>query len=213
MENRLYALAIVGGRGERMGPLTDDRPKPMVEVNGIPIIGHQVEWMRSQGISDVVFLCGYKGEMIQEYFGNGSKYGITAHYSFEKSPLGRGGAVKQGLSMVPADVETVIVTNGDVITDQPLKPIIESHVASGATGTVMLVPFPSQYGVVDYDDNDFVTQFVEKGNLPYWINGGLYLFNRQIEQLLPDKGDHETTTFQKLVQKNGCMFIGQIIPG
>lgn len=201
MSDRFFALTIAGGRGERLRPLTDNRPKPMVEINGKPIISYQVDWMRAQGVTDVVFLCGYMGEMIQSYFGDGSKYGITAHYSFEDSPLGRGGALKQGLSMVPANAKNVLVTNGDVITNQPLEPIAELYENSGSMGTMMLVPYPSQYGVVESDDQDIVTQFIEKGNLPFWINAGVYLFDRQIESLLPDIGDHETTTFQDLAKQ------------
>jgi NDP-sugar pyrophosphorylase family protein len=201
MSDRFFALTIAGGRGERLRPLTDNRPKPMVEINGKPIISYQVDWMRAQGVTDVVFLCGYMGEMIQSYFGDGSKYGITAHYSFEDSPLGRGGALKQGLSMVPANAKNVLVTNGDVITNQPLEPIAELYENSGSMGTMMLVPYPSQYGVVESDDQDIVTQFIEKGNLPFWINAGVYLFDRQIESLLPDIGDHETTTFQNLAKQ------------
>ncbi len=201
MSDRFFALTIAGGRGERLRPLTDNRPKPMVEINGKPIISYQVDWMRAQGVTDVVFLCGYMGEMIQSYFGDGSKYGITAHYSFEDSPLGRGGALKQGLSMVPANTKNVLVANGDVITNQPLEPIAELHENSGSMGTMMLVPYPSQYGVVESDDQDIVTQFIEKGNLPFWINAGVYLFDRQIESLLPDIGDHETTTFQDLAKQ------------
>jgi len=173
----------------------------MVEINGKPIIGYQVEWMRSQGVTDVVFLCGYKGEIIQQYFGDGSEHGISAHYSFEDSPLGRGGAMKKGLSMVPADTENVLVVNGDIITNQPIAPIVELHEKSNAMGTMMLVPYPSQFGVVESNDESVVTQFIEKGRLPFWINAGVYLFDRQIESLLPDIGDHETTTFQELAKQ------------
>jgi len=201
MSDRFFALSIAGGRGERLRPLTDNRPKPMVEINKKPIISYQVDWMRSQGVTDVVFLCGYKGEMIREYFGDGSEHGITAHYSFEETPLGRGGAIKKGLLQVPTDTKNVLVANGDVITNQPLAPIAELHAKSGATGTMMLVPYPSQFGVVEFNDQDIVTQFTEKGSLPFWINAGVYLFDRQIESLLPDIGDHETTTFQDLANQ------------
>ncbi|NQW20506.1 MAG: nucleotidyltransferase family protein [Chloroflexi bacterium] len=200
MSDRFYALSIAGGRGERLRPLTDNRPKPMVEINGKPIISYQVDWMRAQGVTDVVFLTGYMGGMIQDYFGDGSDHGIAAHYSTEKTPLGRGGALKQGLSLVPTDTKNVLVANGDVITNQPLKPIADLHAESKATGTMMLVPYPSQYGVVESNDRNIVTQFIEKGSLPFWINAGVYLFDRQIESLLPDIGDHETSTFQDLAK-------------
>ena len=148
MNNRFYALSIAGGRGERLRPLTDDRPKSMVEIDGKPIIKYQMDWMKSHGVTDVVFLCGYKATVIQNYIGDGSQHGITAHYSLEDSPLGRGGALKQGLHMIPENIETVLVANGDVLTNQPLDPIIKLHERSGAMGTIMLVPYPSQYGVV-----------------------------------------------------------------
>ena len=202
MSDRFFALRIAGGRGERLRPLTDNRPKPMVEINGKPIIGSQVDWMRAQGVTDVVFLTGYMGGMIQDYFGNGSEHGITAHYSSEETPLGRGGAIKQGLSQVPQDAKNVLVANGDIITNQPLAPITELHENSGAVGTMMLVPYPSQYGVVESNDENIVTQFIEKGSLPFWINAGVYLFDRQIESLLPDIGDHETSTFQDLAKQS-----------
>jgi NDP-sugar pyrophosphorylase family protein len=201
MSDRFFALSIAGGRGERLRPLTDKRPKPMVEINGKPIISYQVDWMCAQGVTDVVFLIGYKGKMIQDYFGNGSEHGITAHYSSEETPLGRGGAIKQGLSHVPKDAKTVLVANGDTITNQPLDLMTEVHEQSGATGTIMLVPYPSQYGVVESNNQNVVTQFIEKGNLPFWINAGIYLFDRVIESLLPDTGDHETTMFQDLVKQ------------
>ena len=173
----------------------------MVEINGKPIIGYQVDWMRAQGVTDVVFLTGYMGGMIQDYFGNGSESGITAHYSVEDTPLGRGGAIKQGLRQVPEDASRVLVANGDIITNQPLAPITELHETSGAMGTMMLVPYPSQYGVVESNDQNVVTQFIEKGSLPFWINAGVYLFDRKIESLLPDVGDHETSTFQDLARE------------
>ncbi|MDA1279414.1 MAG: nucleotidyltransferase family protein [Chloroflexi bacterium] len=201
MSERFFALTIAGGRGERLRPLTDNRPKPMIEINGKPIISYQIDWMIAQGVTDVVFLCGYMGEVIQEFFGDGSEHGIRAHYSFEETPLGRGGALKQGLSSVPEGAAKVLVANGDIITNQPLKPIAELHARSGAMGTMMLVPYLSQYGVVESNDKHIVTRFIEKGRLPFWINAGVYLFDRKIESLLPDVGDHETTTFQDLASQ------------
>jgi NDP-sugar pyrophosphorylase family protein len=109
--------------------------------------------------------------------------------------------MKKGLSMVPADTENVLVVNGDIITNQPIAPIVELHEKSNAMGTMMLVPYPSQFGVVESNDESVVTQFIEKGRLPFWINAGVYLFDRQIESLLPDIGDHETTTFQELAKQ------------
>ena len=197
---RLYALTIVGGKGERLKPLTNHIPKPMVKINGIPIIEHQVNWMKSQGITDVIFLCGYLGEKSQDHFGDGSKFGIRTKYYFEKSPLGRGGAIKKGMDFVP-DNTNILVTNGDIITNQEIHPIINSHKKSNVICTVMLVPYISQYGVVINDKDDYIKSFDEKGKLPYWINAGVYIMNSSIKNLLPDIGDHESTTFTSLLKE------------
>ena len=197
---RRYALTIVGGKGERLKPLTDHLPKPMVKINKIPILEHQVNWMKSQGITDVIFLCGYLGEKIQEHFGDGSKFGIKAKYYFEKSPLGRGGAIKKGMDFVPSKTN-ILVTNGDIITNQEINPIIDSHIKNKVMCTLMLVPYISQYGVVINDKDDYIKSFDEKGKLPYWINAGVYIMNSSIKNLLPDIGDHENTTFVSLAKE------------
>ncbi|MBI4304808.1 MAG: nucleotidyltransferase family protein [Chloroflexi bacterium] len=197
----MYALTIAGGRGERLKPFTDTLPKAMIPVNDRPLISYQVVWLRRQGVTDVVFLCGYLGEKIQEYFGDGARFGIRAHYSVEQEPLGRGGAVRKGLALVPESEKLVVVANGDNVTDQPLGPLIDLHHAKGAMATMMLVPYPSQYGVVEAGDDQLVTAFVEKGRLPFWINAGNYVFDRAIGPLLPEKGDHETTTFPILAER------------
>src|SRR3990172_5827029 len=97
----MYALIIAGGEGERLRPLTSDRPKPMILVAGRPILEYQVEWLRREGVTDIIFLCGYKAAVIQEHFGDGSRFGLRVHYSPEEEPLGRGGALRQGDGMVP----------------------------------------------------------------------------------------------------------------
>jgi NDP-sugar pyrophosphorylase family protein len=194
-------LTIAGGRGERLKPLTDTMPKAMVPVNDRPLISYQVAWFKRHGVTDVVFLCGYLGETIRDYFGDGRKFGILAHYSFEDEPLGRGGAVRQGLDLVPESEELVIVTNGDNVTDQSLDDLISLHRGKRAMATMMLVPYPSQYGVVDVGDDSLVNAFVEKGALPFWINAGVYVFDRRIQTLLPEKGDHETSTFPALARQ------------
>lgn len=198
MPDRLFALTIAGGRGERLKPLTDTLPKPMVPLNGRPMLAYQVDRLLYNGVTDIVFLCGYLGEKIEEYFGDGSAFGFRAHYSHEDHPMGRGGAVRKGLELVPRGEELVIVTNGDNVTTQPLNALIDRHRKLDAMATMMLVPHPSQYGVVESDAEGHVTRFVEKGRLPFWINAGVYVFSREIDSRLPETGDHETSTFQEL---------------
>ena len=195
----MWALTIAGGRGERLQPLTDGICKPMVPVDGAPLLQHQAHWLCENGVTDIVFLTGYRAEQVEDHFGDGSKFGFRAHYAAEDHPLGRGGAVKQGMGLVPENVKDVIVVNGDVLSDQSLAPLIQQRHEHGATAAITLIPYVSSFGVVLVSNDGVVTSFAEKTELPFWINGGIYVFEREIENLLPEVGDHETTTFPQLV--------------
>ena len=197
----MYALILAGGRGERLRPLTDTVAKPMVQANGRPVLLYQVSQLKSQGITDIVVLCGYRWESIRDFFGDGSAFGVRIQYSVEDTPLGRGGALKQGLGVIPGSERTVIAMNGDTLTTQELEPLLELHGHSGARATVMLTPYPSPYGVVEMDSSGKVLAFKEKGDLPYWINAGAYVLEAAIKEELPDLGDHETTTFPRLTER------------
>ncbi len=194
----MYALIIAGGEGERLRPLTSDRPKPMIQVGGRPILEYQMDWLRREGVSDVVVLCGYKGEVIQKHFGDGSSFGLRVHYSPEEEPLGRGGALRQGYGHVPHGEKTVLGINGDILTNQPLAPLLRYHRRKAAAATVMLTPLRSPYGIARVDRNGRIVTFSEKPLLPYWVNAGVYVLSPQFFRRLPLKGDHEDTAFPAL---------------
>lgn len=193
------AIILAGGKGERLRPLTNDRPKVMVEVAGKPIIAWQIEWLKSHGITKFVLTLSYKHEVVEEYFGDGSKFGIEVDYSIEETPLGRGGAIKQAFkSPLVADAKEVVVCNGDIITRLDLSKMIEAHEKQEILVSLLLVPYLSRWGVVKIDEQNHVIGFEEKPKLPYWINGGIYIFNKEVEALLPELGDHEKETFPKI---------------
>ena len=199
----MYALILAGGKGERLRPLTDTVPKPMIPLCGRPILWHQVQWLREAGVTDVVFLVGHLADAVREYFGDGSDHGVRAHYSREDVPLGRGGALRRGLAALPSDDGPVIATNGDVITDASLAELIADFHARrrrsrAHCATILTVPMTSPYGIVDTGADGVVDQFREKAVLPYAINGGVYVLHPGIRDLLPELGDHETTTFPAL---------------
>ncbi len=197
----MYALIIAGGEGERLRPLTDDRPKNMVPVGGRPMVERQLEWLCENGVTDAVFLCGYRAEVLQAHLGDGSSFGVRVQYSVETEPLGRGGALKKGFALVPEGEETIVACNGDILTDQTLAEMIASHEARGASASVMLTPLKSPYGVVEIDEDGRITSFREKPVLPHWINAGIYVLSRSFFAGLPDKCDHETETFPALASE------------
>ena len=193
----MYAILIAGGRGERLRPLTETRPKPMVEVAGRPIMAYQVDWLIAQGVRHFVISCGYLHEVIQAHFGDGSALGAQFEYAVEDTPLGRGGGLKQGLRLVPRDEPRVIATNADILTDQPLQPMIDQHEADGNMATILLTRYRSQFGIVEHEDGK-VTSFTSNPLLPHWINGGVYVLSQEFKDRLPDIGDHESSTFPEL---------------
>lgn len=195
----MYALVIAGGRGERLRPLTEDRPKPMVEVGGRPIIDYHLRWLAAQGVTDAALLCGYQARVIRDYCGDGVPWGLRITYHVEEQPLGRGGALRAGLSLLPRHVgEPVVATNGDILTDQPLAPIIALHRARAAAATVMLTPFVSPYGIAQVARDGRIVRFREKPRLPHWVNAGVYILSRDFFSYLPEIGDHEDTAFPRL---------------
>jgi NDP-sugar pyrophosphorylase family protein len=196
----MHAIILAGGKWERLRPFTEDRPKPMVEIMGVPILGYVLHWLQGQGITDVVLSCGYRHEVIETYFGNGERLGLRIAYAVEEEPLGRGGALREALGRIPEKEDVVIATNGDIITNLPLAPLLAAHRPRQMLATVVLTPFVSPYGIVEVNETDRVTQFHEKPELPYWINAGIYALSPGIREHLPERGDHETTTFPALAR-------------
>lgn len=197
----MKAIILAGGRGERLRPYTEDRPKPMVEVLGVPILAYQMHWLQTQGVSEVVVACGYRHEVIVDYFGDGHKWGMRIDYAVESSPLGRGGAIRSAFGKLRDSAEFVLATNGDIITNLRIGPVLARHREEGNLATIVLAPYVSTFGLVEVAADGRVVAFNEKPTLPYWINAGIYVFSHEVIPLLPEVGDHERTTFPRLVEQ------------
>lgn len=204
------ALILAGGQATRMRPYTDDAPKAMVPVAGAPIIGYQLTWLAQHGVKSVTVSGGYKHEMISDYAGDGSRFGVDIRYAIEDEPLGRGGGLKFGAGQLADPGAPFFVLNGDVITSFSLAELSEYHTTNGGAVTVALSPYRSNWGVAELDGNQ-IKGFVQSPELPYWINAGIYVFSPEVVSLLPDKGDHEDSTFPQLADEG--RLIGYRISG
>src|SRR5437588_9696374 len=120
----MKAVVMAGGEGSRLRPLTIGHPKPMVPVVGKPVMEHILELLRQHGITDIVVTLQYLPGVIQDFFGDGSAFGVNLNYSVEDRPLGTAGSVK--LAMEYLD-DTFLVISGDAITDLDLTAVIEYH--------------------------------------------------------------------------------------
>lgn len=198
------AILLAGGKGERLRPLTEDRPKCMISVMGRPLLAYLIQWVSAYGYNRIVLACGYRHDVIQEFFGDGSKYGVQIEYIVETEPLGRGGGLKQAMSRIDIEHrrEPVLAMNADAITNLNLSDLRSFHKSQNGLATLVSVPLMSPYGIIDVSEQGDVCGFREKPELPFWINAGIYLMEPTIFDLLPDRGDHEETTFP-LLAKDG----------
>ena len=169
----------------------------MVEVNGKPIVERHLEWLRANGIKCAFILTGHRSEVVERHFSKERVAGLETRCIAETSPLGRGGAYKNGYRAARLAGEAVIASNGDVLTDQPLAPLIEAHRQADALATIMLTPMISPFGVIE-TEGGLVTAFREKPPLPYWVNAGVYVLTEEAVDRFPDIGDHETSAFPQL---------------
>jgi len=195
------AIILAGGRGERLRPLTDDRPKPMVMVGDFPLLHYTMNWLKEAGIERVVLACGYRHNVIREYFGNGSQFGLSIDYSVEEQPQGRGGGIKLASAKLWDRTAPVLVLNGDVVTNLELENLYEEHITGGKPITIMTTPLHCSYGTIDLSEDGLAIGFREKPILPYWINAGIYVVNGEMFEQFPDHGDHEELLFPELARK------------
>ncbi|MFP3233402.1 MAG: nucleotidyltransferase family protein [Sulfolobaceae archaeon] len=194
----MKAVILAGGFGKRLRPLTDERPKPLIEIAGKPIIEWQIKWLKKFGVTSVFVLAGYKKEVLIDWVAkNQDKLGIPIAILTEDQPLGTGGAIKR-LNGFISNGEKFFVLNGDILTNLDLSKLGDDK----AVAVISLVPLRSPFGIVKVDSNGNIIQFVEKPVLKdFWINAGIYSMNSEIFEYLPEKGDIEKETFPLLAQK------------
>ena len=187
MSNR-SAILLVGGRGTRLAPLTNNTPKPMLQVAGVPFTEHQINKARAAGITEIVLATSFKAELFEPYFGDGKNFGISIKYAIEEVALGTGGAISNAGAMLEGS-GPVAIFNGDVLSKHNLDGQFEFHQANGADVTLYLteVEDARAYGAVELDNTGRVSAFNEKMENPPTniINAGCYIFNRGIIESIP----------------------------
>lgn len=183
------AVIMVGGKGTRLYPLTENTPKPALPVLDMPCLKYLIKSFASAGISEVFLACGYKSDILQKSIGDGSDLGVKIIYSDEEVPLGTGGAMKQLESRLDP---VFAAANGDTFIDIDLREQIDEHLRSGAKITIALtqVSNPCEYGIARVMDDGRITEFKDKpkpeevfSNL---INAGIYVVDRSVLSDVPE---------------------------
>jgi NDP-sugar pyrophosphorylase family protein len=190
----LEALILAGGKAERLGDVAQGRPKPLVHVAGRPLAGYQVARLAVAGVSRVIVGCSQGAErtFVRELGGLGPEIAAVG----EIEPLGRGGGLRLAASH-RRESGPVFALNGDELLGVDLGDLLERHRSRGPAATIVVSQVRSPYGVVDVD-GDTVTGFSEAPLLPQWVSSGVYVLDEECIARLPERGDHEDTTFPEL---------------
>ena len=189
------AIILAGGKAERLGDAAEGRPKALVEVGGRPLLAYQVEQLVRAGVTRVIVSCarGEEKRFEDELGGLGPEI-VTAP---EPERLGRGGGLRFAAAL-REEKGPVYALNGDELVDVDLAALLARHEARSPAATITVVAPKSPFGLVEVGEDDVVTGFDETATLPVWVSCGVYVLGEEALERLPERGDHEATTFPEL---------------
>jgi len=191
----MKAVVMAGGFGTRIQPLTNSRPKPMLPIINKPMMEHTMMTLRDLGIKEFIVLLYFKPEIIQDYFGDGSDFGIKISYVVPDEDFGTAGAVKLAEDLIGN--ENFIIISGDLVTDFDFQKIFDYHKEKNAKLSITLtsVENPLEFGVVIANEEGRIEKFLEK---PSWgevfsdtINTGIYIIEPEILKYIPKHEDYD----------------------
>lgn len=204
--SKMKAVIMAGGKGTRLRPLTSNQPKPMISIVNKPCMEHIVNLLKHHGFEEIVTTLGFMPEVIEDYFGDGSEWGVKIEHSIEEEPMGTAGSVKLAEDKL---TERFVVVSGDALTDANLGKAVEFHEKNGAEATLVLqqVDDPSEFGIVVVDDDGKVERFLEKPDpeevFSYTANTGIYVLEPGILDDIPagEEYDFADDLFPKLLDE------------
>jgi NDP-sugar pyrophosphorylase family protein len=202
----LKAIILAGGKGTRLTPYTKILPKPLVPIGDMPILEILLRQMKKAGIDEVILTVGHLAELMLAFFQHGDRFGLQIKYSFENEPLGTAGP----LSLIAEQIDdTVIVANGDVLTTLDLRELIAAHKNSGAIATIATHSrkVMIDLGVIQFDGSDWLTGYLEKPTIDYFVSMGIYVFEPKVLDYIPyGKYLDFPDLVLKLIEKNQPVF-------
>ncbi len=196
------AVLLVGGKALRLRPYTEDIPKCMVKIEEKPLIEWIFEWLKDNGIENVVLGVDYKKEIIMDYIKDGNRFGLNVKYNIHSGAQDTGDAFRLAIENCNVQDEHFLAMNGDELTDISLKNLFRFHIEHSPIVTIVTAPLKSPFGIVDINENNTIVKFKEKPILgDRFVSAGIYIFSQKIRDYLPEKGRLEETTFVKLAEE------------
>ena len=194
----MEALLLAGGRAERLGEAAQGLPKPLVPVAGVPLAEYTVARLVDAGVTRIVVACraGQEDTFVDALGGLGAEIEAVG----EEEPLGRGGGLRFAASR-RRESGPVLALNGDELLDVDFRSLVAEHELSGAAATVVVAQVYSPFGVVDLEEDGTIAGFREAPKLEHWVNSGVYVLGEEAIERLPERGDHEQSTFPQLAHE------------
>jgi len=207
----LHAIIMAGGKGERLRPLTDKTPKPMLPLGDKPIIEHNIDRLISFGIDTITISVRYLSDQIINYFGDGSAKGITIHYIEEDAPLGTIGCVAQ---IKQTEHEAILVLNSDVFTNIDFEDFYLDFEKENADMAVASIPYSVDipYAIMELNENN-ITSFKEKPKNTYYANAGIYLIKNESLAHIPKNSFFNATDLMDAIMASNGKLIHSPITG
>lgn len=197
-------VILCGGKGLRIGQLTEKIPKPLLKVADRPILWHVMKIYKSQGFCNFILCLGYKGEKIREYFRNNNDEGWNIQFVETGSESTKSERLQQVKGLIKGDI--FFLAYGDDVADVNLHKLLKFHKKMGLIVTITIVMMISEFGLVEIDRKNLITEFKEKPILDKWMNGGFMVMNKKILDYLT-LGELEKEVFGKLVKlKQICAY-------
>jgi len=204
----LKTVIMAGGKGTRIAEVNPEVPKPMIEICGKPILLHQINVLKEQGFKDITLIIGHLGKIIEDYFGDGSNFGVDIKYIREDVPLGTAGALFYLKDEIRDDF---LLINGDIIFDIDIKRFLDFHKKFGGMATIFTHPnnHPYDSGIIIAGDNHKVTGWLHKEDERKWyknrVNAGLHILSPEVlaQFTEPRKTDLDRDILKKLINTGG----------
>lgn len=207
----LEALIMAGGRGERLQPLTNNIPKPMLPLGNKPIIEHNIDRLIAYGITKIYISVRYLGQQIVDYFGDGSSKGISIEYIWEDKPLGTAGAVSM---LENVNTDYLLLMNSDLFTDADFEDLylqtLESKAELGAASVSYSIKVP--YGIFT-EENRKITGLKEKPTITSYANSGIYILHKNLFGMIPRDTCFDITDLMNLLIEQNRLIIHNPIIG
>jgi dTDP-glucose pyrophosphorylase len=198
-------VIMAGGKGSRLRPLTEDTPKPLLEVGEKPILEHNLQRLSLFGMDDYWITVNYLGEQIVDYFGNGNNNNIHIEYIWEEKPLGTAGAMSK---IEDFQHDYVLLTNSDILTNLDYEDFFLEFLEKDADMAVVTIPYKVDipYAVLE-TTNGHIMDFKEKPTYTYYSNGGIYLMKKEVVDEIPEDSFYDTTELmEKLIDQGKKVF-------